>query len=276
VLYQEVVVPLDGSTFAERALGPAVSLARRDGAPVTIVGVVRPDGEVEEHKRYLREIANRLGPTVHDTCVILGQDPALGILRVAHERPRVLICMSSHGRSGLGEVFLGSVAANVVRAATRPLLLVGRHCLDRELAFETLFVPIDGSEASAAILPEAVAWTKTFGLRLWLGQVVEPRTSGLGPDVQEDNYLRGQARELAGQGVKAAWDVLHGTDPARAIVDYVAAQDMSLLAVGTHGRGGWARLAIGSTAAQLVHDSPCPVLMVGPPHLGREDAEPVD
>jgi nucleotide-binding universal stress UspA family protein len=171
-------------------------------------------------------------------------------------------------------VLLGSVAGDVVRTATRPLLLVGRHCRDRELSFEKLLVPIDGSEPSEAILPEAVAWVRTFGLELWLAQVIERATSAVGPDVQEDSYLRRQARDLADQGVRAEWDVLHGADAARAIVDYASTEDISLLALGTHGRGGWARLAIGSTAAQVVHDSPCPVLVLGPPYLGRESGEP--
>jgi nucleotide-binding universal stress UspA family protein len=269
-----VVVPLDGSAFAERALVPAVSLARRDGSPVTLVAVVRPDGDAEEHKRYLHEVANRHGRAVRDIRVIVAQDPALGILRVAHERSGALICMGSHGRTGLSEVLLGSVAGDVVRTATRPLLLVGRHCRDRELSFEKLLVPIDGSEPSEAILPEAVAWVRTFGLKLWLAQVIEGAASSVvGPDVQEDSYLRRQARDLVDQGVRAEWDVLHGADAAGAIVEYASAADMSLLALGTHGRGGWGRLAIGSTAAQVVHDSPCPVLVLGPPHLGRESGE---
>jgi nucleotide-binding universal stress UspA family protein len=275
VLYDEVIVPLDGSTFAERALAPAASLARRDGSAVTLVGVIRPDGDEQEYRHYLREVANRLGSVVHDIRFIVGQDAALGILRVAHERSGALICMGSHGRTGLSEALLGSVAENVVRTATRPLLMVGRHCREGELSFERLLVPIDGSSQSEAILPEAVAWVRAFGFGLWLAQMIESGPSAaVGADIQEDSYLRGQARALADQGVKAEWDVLHGTDAAHAIVDYVKAQDMSLLALGTHGRGGWARLAIGSTAAQVVHDSPCPVLVLGPPHLGREAGEP--
>jgi nucleotide-binding universal stress UspA family protein len=275
VLHEEVVVPLDGSAFAERALAPALSLARRDGSPVTLVAVARPDADVEEHKRYLHEVANRHGRAVHDIRVILGQDAALGILRVAHERPGALICMGSHGRTGLREALLGSVAGNVVRTATRPLLLVGQNCREGELGFERLLVPIDGSVASEAVLPEAVAWVQTFGLALCLVQVIETAASSVvGPDVQEDSYLRRQAHELADKGIQAEWDVLHGRDAARAIVDYAASGNVSLLALGTHGRGGWARLAIGSTAAQIVHDSPRPVLVLGPPHLGREGGEP--
>ena len=111
----------------------------------------------------------------------------------------------------------------------------------------------------------------------WLAQMIESSSGRpTEPDVREDNYVRRVAAELADQGVKTEWDVLHGQDAARAIVDYATAQDSSMLSLSTHGRTGWARLAIGSTAARLVHDSPCPVLIVGPRHLGRAIDQPRD
>jgi nucleotide-binding universal stress UspA family protein len=106
-------------------------------------------------------------------------------------------------------------------------------------------------------------------MQLWLGEVVEPdaveaERFGSPDDVREDNYLRALRANLAGRGVEANWDVLHGHDPARAIVDYARTQAISLLALSTHGRTCCARVAIGSTASKVVHDSPCPVLMMRP------------
>lgn len=275
MLHEEVIVPLDGSELAERAIAPALSLAERDGSSITLVGVARPDADPDEPRRYLREVANRLGRPVGDVRVMLAEDAALGILRVVHEHSGGLLCMGSHGRGGATEALLGSVAGDVMRATTRPMLLVGRHCRQGGLSFGKLLVSIDGSVLSEAILPEAAAWARAFGFELWLTQMIE---SGSGvpnePDIREDNYVRGVAAELADEGVKAEWDVLHGADAARAIVDYANAQDSSMLALSTHGRTGWARLAIGSTAAKLVHDSPCPVLIVGPRHLGRATDQP--
>jgi nucleotide-binding universal stress UspA family protein len=275
VLHEEVIVPLDGSELAERAIGPAMSLAERDGSSITLVGVARRDADTHEAARYLREVANRLGGPVGDVRLVLDDDAALGILRVVHERSGGLLCMGSHGRGGATEALLGSVAGGVIRATTRPILLVGRRCRPGGLTFEKLLVSVDGSPLSEAILPEATAWARAFGFEVWLAQMIES-SSGRPPepDVREDNYVRRVAAELADQGVKAEWDVLHGQDAARAIVDYATAQDMSLLALSTHGRTGWGRLAIGSTAAKLVHDSPCPVLIVGPRHLGRATEEP--
>jgi nucleotide-binding universal stress UspA family protein len=154
------------------------------------------------------------------------------------------------------------------------LLLVGPQCRDGELGFGKLLVCVDGSPLSEAVLPEVVGWVQAFGYELWIAQAVAeaPGAPG-GADVLESNYVRGVVAQLADQGVKAEWDVLHGRDPARALVDYVVDQDMSLLALGTHGRSGFTRLAVGSTAAKLLHDCPCPVLIQGPPRLGRTNHE---
>ena len=274
MLHEEVIVPLDGSELAERAIAPAMSLVQRDGSSITLVDVVTDD-DLHEQKRYLHEVAYRLGRAVGDIRVIVAEDAALGILRVVQERPDVLVCMGAHGRGGLGQVLLGSVANDVLRATTRPVLLVGRGCRPGELSFEKLLVSVDSSVLSEAILPEAAAWAWEFGCELWLAQVIGSGSGGpSGSDVLEANYVRGVVAELADQGVKAEWDVLHGDDAARAILDYATDQHMSLLALSTHGRSGWARTTVGSTAARLVHDSLCPVLTLGPPHLGRAADEP--
>jgi nucleotide-binding universal stress UspA family protein len=274
MLHEEVIVPLDGSEIAERAIAPATGLARREGSSITLVGVVTDDG-VDEHRRYLHDVADRVGPAVGDIRLIVAQDAALGILRVVHERAGALLCMASHGRSGLREVLLGSVARDVLRATSRPVLVVGGHCREGELATEKLLVCIDGSEVSEWILPHAVAWAQAFGFELWLAQVLESATpAAAGRDVLESNYLRSLVARLGDRGVKAEWDVLHGPDVARAVGDYARDQDMSLLALSTHGHTGWARLAVGGTASRLMHESPCPVLVVGPQHLGRTVERP--
>ena len=275
-MYHRIVVPLDGSELAERAVRPAAELAERFGSTITPVAVVGDDAETLDVKEHLRDTATRLGREPGDIRVEVGDDPAREILRVIHERPDSLVCMGSHGRSGLGEALLGSVAKQIVQGTEAPLVLIGPHCREAPLSFERLMACIDGSTVSEEILPLAASWASSLGMQLWLAHVVEPGAAealaealerfGSAPsdDVREDNYLRLVVADLAHHGVKANWDVLHGHDPARAIVDYADAQAISLLAVSTHGRSCWARVAIGSTAARVVHDSPCPVLVMRP------------
>ena len=273
-MYSHIVVPLDGSRLSERALLPAAELARRFGSTITLVRVVSTHAGAVEGKTYLHETANRLGTPVGDLRVMVGVDPAVEIGQMVGDHPASLVCMGSHGRSGIGEALLGSVADDVVRAATAPVVLVGPHSRESPPTFEQLVVCLDGSPYSEAILPLAASWATALGMKLWLVSAVEPDDAQqLAPDetrprtggrMLESDYVQAL---VTGLDVEANWDVLHGEKAATAIVAYTATASTSLVAMTTHGRTGLARAAIGGTAARVVHGSACPVLVVRPAGL---------
>jgi nucleotide-binding universal stress UspA family protein len=81
---------------------------------------------VREAEEYLAEIAKRLGTsngTPMTTSVWYGP-PASAIIEAAHFTHADLIVMTTHGRSGLGRLFLGSVAESVIRGTSTPILVV--------------------------------------------------------------------------------------------------------------------------------------------------------
>ena len=134
---KKILVPLDGSRLAEVALPEAFDFGRR-GATVVLLRVVEPKRlpaadpletevtAVREAEGYLASIATRATlagvPTV-ETSVWYGT-VAESIIDAAHVREVDLIVMSSHGRSGLGRLVLGSVAETVLRGTTTPILLL--------------------------------------------------------------------------------------------------------------------------------------------------------
>lgn len=141
-MYTRIVVPLDGSNLAERALPPAEELARLYGATSHLIGVVDlarlpvgfvadPIGAVRQSVNaeqlatigYLECVATRLSARglVVTTAVPHGV-PAQEI--VAATRPGDLVVMATHGRGGLSRWFLGSVAEEVVRHASVPVMLI--------------------------------------------------------------------------------------------------------------------------------------------------------
>jgi len=132
-----VLVPLDGSTLAEGALGPAIGFGR-DGAKLVLLRAVEAhaapfahpaDAQVtaiEEAEQYLAGVATRAreaGATDVDTSVWYGP-PVDSIADAAQFRKADLIVMSTHGRSGIGRFVLGSVAESVLRSTTAPILLL--------------------------------------------------------------------------------------------------------------------------------------------------------
>jgi nucleotide-binding universal stress UspA family protein len=143
-MFTRIVVPLDGSPLAETALPEATELARLSGAEIRLVRVIdftmtekhgafglaleyAPqqffDVELEEAETYLRETADRLrgaGLTVSSE-VTRGR---VALVLANYCKPGDAVVMASHGRGGLSRWFLGSVAEDLVRKSTVPVMLV--------------------------------------------------------------------------------------------------------------------------------------------------------
>ena len=136
---QTLLVPLDGSDLAEVALAKAEELAEmmegskllllRAGEAHTLPGVDPTEAQVRvvrETEQYLAAVAERLqrkGIQNIQTSMWYGA-PAASIVEAARFYKVDLIVMSTHGRSGLGQLILGSVAQSVIHSTTTPILLV--------------------------------------------------------------------------------------------------------------------------------------------------------
>jgi nucleotide-binding universal stress UspA family protein len=143
--YKSLLVPLDGSAFAEQALKQAEEIAAATGARITLVTAV-PEGpvlgelvsppamptiwqdEANKMQSCLADVAERLradGLEV-DTRVEYGL-PAEVVLHVADAVHADLVVMATHGRSGLPRLWLGSTAMKAVQVCHRPVLLLRAH-----------------------------------------------------------------------------------------------------------------------------------------------------
>jgi nucleotide-binding universal stress UspA family protein len=136
--FERILVPLDGSAVAESALTKAVELARAGASTLiflraaeahTLPGVDPTHAQVQvvqEAEDYLGKVAERVkgdGVKKVETSVWYGP-AASAILEAARLRKIDLIVMSTHGRSGLGRLILGSVAESVLRGTIAPILLL--------------------------------------------------------------------------------------------------------------------------------------------------------
>lgn len=136
---ERILVPLDGSPLAEGALPSAVELVKdnptatlvllRAAEATTFPGVDPTNAQVavvKDAEEYLESVAARLaeqGVKGVKTSVWYGP-PAPAIVEAARVGKADLIVMSSHGRSGLGRLILGSVAESVLRGTRTPILLL--------------------------------------------------------------------------------------------------------------------------------------------------------
>ena len=151
-----ILVPLDGSILAESALAPAVDLAREHGATLVLLRAAeahtRPMADpieaqvqtvrgAEDYLAGLRGRVTQAGIAGVETSVWYGP-PAEAIVEAARFRGADLIVMSSHGRTGLGRLVLGSVAETVLRATRVPILLIRPG----DAPIDTPFMPLTAKE----------------------------------------------------------------------------------------------------------------------------------
>jgi nucleotide-binding universal stress UspA family protein len=135
---KRMLVPLDGSALAEAAIDAALDLG---GSPPSTLILLRaaeahtlpgadPTDEqvavVREAETYLAAVAERLAKRgVKDVETGVWYGPAAtAIIEAAKLKKADLIVMSTHGRSGLGRLIVGSVAESVLRGTTTPLCIV--------------------------------------------------------------------------------------------------------------------------------------------------------
>ncbi len=134
----KILVPLDGSSLAEAALPKAVELAETSGAQLlllraalvpTLQGVDPVEAQIKvvrEAEEYLAQVQDRLGAAgLKDVKTTAWYGPAAyAIVEAARLHGADLIVMTTHGRSGLKRLILGSVAESVLRGTTTPILLL--------------------------------------------------------------------------------------------------------------------------------------------------------
>ncbi len=162
--------------------------------------------------------------------------------------------------------------------------------------FEKVLVCLDGSPLAEEILPYIVQESRHFNKVVLLtvldapiidlpigvpGENLPPVQSGemlkkFRKAIVKDRpaYLEKKARPLREKGVDVEIEVLEGapaTSAAGIILDYARENGVTMLALGTHGHGGWRELAMGSTAEYLLKNSGLPVLMVAP--KGKREKE---
>jgi len=132
-LIRGVVVPIDFSEASERAGSYAVSLAHQLGAAVHFVhAAALSEGPQSEREHWLmhdrlRSWSAKIAAGVEHSSEIRHGDPTDSIVGAVVDYGADLVVMSTHGRTGLSHLLMGSIAENVIRSVQCPVLVL-RDC----------------------------------------------------------------------------------------------------------------------------------------------------
>ncbi|MFE3098847.1 universal stress protein [Nocardia tengchongensis] len=289
-----VVVGVDGSPTSYQAVAWAAAEAAARGWPLHIVVAfgVQPSREpwtargVAEHaavrdeaRRVLAEaarIAHRVAP--EDTISLTAEavdELVLPTLIERSARARMMV-VGNRGRGAIRRALLGSVSAGLARRSHCPVAIVhGESDIGRTAADRPVVVGVDGSENSLSAVRMAFeeasqrkapliavhAWSDTSGFDL---EVVGWEAIRQSEDVLLAENLAGFAEEFPDVSVERH---VRCDTPVRTLLDF--ADGAQLLVVGSHGRGGFDAMVLGSVSAALLHAAACPVLVVRPQPVPR-------
>ena len=277
-MFEKILVPLDGSKFAEQVFPPVVELATAFGSEVILVEVCEPE-ETEFGKAcrlYINNEAEKLqtdleGSAAKIRTTVLEGKASEQILSYAEQSDISLIMISSHGRSGLAPWSLGGTASKVLHKVGVPLIIVRAKENSEESTkvklFSHILIPLAGSEISEAILPYAAEISKKMESDITLLQVVETvkhvhSIGGLDFIPYKDRdvnlvktnaqgYLDGISAKFAGTRASIKTEVRVG-DSAREIIRLAVERDYSLIAMSSHGRAGVEAWAHGSVTGKIL------------------------
>jgi nucleotide-binding universal stress UspA family protein len=299
---ESILVPLDGSAFAEQAIPAALGIARRSGARLELALVREPplpvvrgpgapvrDARLDQELReadlvYLESVAERLGPEAGGrigTAFLEGAVVETLERHIGDTAPD-LVVMTTHARGGLSRAWLGSVADRLVRRSAAPVLLIrpseSRVPSGPGARFVRVLIPLDGTEAGEAIIEHAIDAAGSEGVEYTLLRVVsagplyrpaawrrrDETPSSRAQRATVEATLSTTADALRARGLTVSVRVPVNDDAAQGILQYADESGADLIAMVTRTRGGLERLVLGSVADKVLRSATCPVLLLNP------------
>ena len=294
----QILVPLDGSRFSEQAVAYASGIARRSRGTIHLVRVnvepvmTAPELVFDQLKTQLWETAQdyvneqaeqaalRFGVSTQP--VLLGGSVVQALSTYVTSAGIDLVVMTTHGRSGLSRMIMGSVADALVHSLAVPIFMVRPTRVDVQpdeepISGPNIMIPLDGSPQAEQILEPAVELGWHLGARYTLVQVVVPALSEtyatavtsqiLNEEFEHERdqalaYLESVASRMRAVGLHVDTAVISHGQTATGILREAGLHEANLIAMTTHGRSGWKRIALGSVASTVLHNTSVPLMLL--------------
>lgn len=290
-MFKKILIPLDGSRNAERAIEWLEHYSKVADAEAVLVRVV--EGAFQPHmgsgglaaqllrreaREYLDGWESRLRKRgVAVTTLLAAGAVAVAILRAAEVEGCDLIVMTTQGGSKVARWLVGGTTERVMRRAAIPVLIAQSHVsLPEQARVKKILVPLDGSPLAEAILPWAEALARFhqgevtfFHVKPAEGEFVSTRYRRTLEELSA--RMEKTCGEWAARGIAASFRLEEG-DAADEILK-IANKHFDLIATTTNGFGGLSRWVLGSVAEKVLHHAEVPVFVYKAPVAGAKRRE---
>lgn len=289
---RKILLPLDGSEFAERAAPVAQRIAAALHADLLIARIIPTlvwayaaaggptsadvydqllrDEERDVEKYLSRMVASGEAQGIRTFTIAARGEVASALLDIIKDEQVDLVVMTTHGRTGAQRFALGSVADRVLRGGSTATLLLrsfdsgsgGGGAEQAPIPLARAVVTVDGSglAESAFDMVEALAGPIITSVTLLR---VLPLEAGAGQTQDARNYLYDAARRLGerigASGAEVATQLEYGPVAERILEE--AEQQRDLIVMATHGITGARRWAYGSVTDRVLHGARKPLLV---------------
>jgi nucleotide-binding universal stress UspA family protein len=287
--YKKILVPLDGSELAEKALPYAKSIAKLKNSNVILFAVsltVFVDRRDRLFTSYLEVSAKELNKKgIKTTTATSYGDVAEEIVKYANNNKIDFIIMATHGYSRAKRWLFGSITQKVLYGTEIPVLLIKSKSAEASGEFNRILVPVDGSPFSEATFPYVVELAKNTKKEALLLHICEPPvvpsygSQPINPTWKKyrdnmweeterlsTNYLNKTMAVLKKKGLKVKSRVIkaQGGEVAKIIMQTSKEENIDLIVIATQGRTGVKGWVYGSVANKIVEDSSQPILLIRP------------
>jgi nucleotide-binding universal stress UspA family protein len=283
-MLRSILIPLDGSQLAERALAYATAVSVPTAARLILMRTI---GESDDGAaaRYLDDTAKELRGRGFVCETITPRGSPAGWIASQAGVDVDLVVMTTHGRTGPSRWLFGSVAESVVASSPVPVLVERAwQPIRRELLLTdrpTLLVPLDGSSFAECAVESAAGLAEDLGAELVLLRVEHAATEVLHDEFgrtiayldeldDRSTWLADEYLERLVGKVSTRWpDVAIHTDvqlghPAACIAEAASKTGAALVFMATHGRTGVRRAVMGSVAGQVLEHGDTALVLIRP------------
>ena len=267
---QTILIPIDGTESVEKTLLYVRSISPRENTQIVLMHVsphidsVNAAVEIHPNVNAIHDALQADDWNVKRETRI--GDPVREIIKMAILLPATVILMSTHGRSGIERIRDGSVTEQVLKQSPCPVFIL--HSARQQPSdnrtedlFKRILVPLDGTDASAAILTCVEQFAKMhdsevviFHDELEHAEYVEEKAA-IKAKLQEHSVA------LANAGLKVSLDMTTYKKPIREILEKIDSLNIDLVSMATHGSDGDKIAMDESVTAEVVRHSNCPLLV---------------